>query len=88
MLEEKKEKAQNHYEYLLDNEPVKIDYEKKVGTLHQAIDNIASDKLTPKQKNDFLKTIIRKIIYTPLPPIDDGTRWGKNQYRLDIFLRD
>lgn len=88
MLEEKKEKAQNHYEYLLDNEPVKIDYKKKVGTLHQAIDNIASDKLTPKQKNDFLKTIISKIIYTPLPPIDDGTRFGKHQYRLDIFLKD
>lgn len=88
ILEDKKEKAQAHYEYLLENKPIKIDYKEKVGTLHQAIDNIAADNLTPKQKNDFLKTIISKIVYTPLPPIDDGTRWGKNQYRLDIFLRD
>lgn len=43
-----------------------------------------SDELTAKQKNDFLKTVIDKIIYTQLEPIDNGTRWGKNQYRLDI----
>lgn len=88
LLMEKQEKLKRQYEELLANEPKAIDYKEKVGTLYQAIDAMQSDELTAKQKNDFLKTVIDKVIYTQLEPIDDGTRWGKNQYRLDIFLKD
>ena len=47
-----------------------------------------ADYLSAQQKNDFLKEVVDEIIYTQLPPIDDGSRWGIAQYQLDIHLRD
>lgn len=88
ILMEKQEKLKKQYEEILANEPEAIDYKEKIGTLYQAIDAMKSEELTAKQKNDFLKNIIGSIVYTQLEILDNGTRWGKNQYRLDIFLKN
>ena len=88
ILMEKQEKLKKQYEEILANEPETIDYKEKIGTLYQAIDAMKSEELTAKQKNDFLKNIIGSIVYTQLEILDNGTRWGKNQYRLDIFLKN
>lgn len=85
---EKRAAMTAEYEKLAANAPPDINYNDLIGTLHEAIDAMKADYLSPQQKNDFLKEVVERIVYTSLPPIDDGTHWGKAQFSVDIFLRD
>lgn len=87
-LVEERSQLREAYEAMAASAPPVVNYNSVAGTLYEAIDAMKSETLTPQQKNDFLKEAIDKIVYTALPPIDDGTRWGIPQFKLDVFLRD
>ena len=87
LLAEKRAGLKEQQEELLLNAPAPVSYEELTGTLLEVIGAMRSNTLTAKQKNDFLKTIIDKIIYTAHEPLDDGTQWGCPQFELDIFLK-
>ena len=48
---------------LKDNAPIPVDYTEKIVTLHKLIDMLQDDSISAKSKNDFLKTIVKKIEY-------------------------
>lgn len=87
-LVEERARIREEYEAMSAAAPPVVNYEEVIGTLHEAIEAMRADYLSVQQKNDFLKEVIDKIVYTALPPIDDGTRWGIPQFKLDVFLRD
>lgn len=86
LLAKRREELQTKYSELIEQAPPDISYEEMAGTLYEAIDALNSPTLTPKQKNDFLKEIVEKIVYTPTI-IEDGSQWGKLEFDLDIFLK-
>ena len=88
LLVERRAALREKYEEMKAHTPPVVDYKEVAGTLHEAIEAMKADYLSAQQKNDFLKEVVHEIIYTQLPPIDDGSRWGIAQYQLDIHLRD
>lgn len=87
LLTKRKEELQARYEEFVSQAPPEISYEEMTGTLYEVIDALSSPTLSAKQKNDFLKEIIDKIIYTP-QVVNDGSRWGQLNYDIDIFLKN
>ena len=66
-----------------NSQPVMIDYQEKIYTLHQCIDMIENKEINPKQVNLFLKEIIDHIEMTV---IDLGRQHGSD-VELDIFFK-
>lgn len=66
-----------------NSQPVMIDYQEKIYTLHQCIDMIQNKEINPKQVNLFLKEIIDHIEMTV---IDKGRQHGAD-VELDIFFK-
>lgn len=87
VLAQQRAEVEEEYQKAIESLPEVINYGEIAGTLHQAIGAMKSDLLTAKQKNDFLKAVIDKVIYIEGEPTPDGTRWGKANYDLDIFLK-
>ena len=48
---------------LYSNAPQKVNYESKIATFKKALEYIKDDSVSPKLKNDFLKSFIEKIEY-------------------------
>ena len=86
LLAKRKEELQLRYEEFVLQAPPEMSYEEMTGTLYEVIDALSSPNLSAKQKNDFLKEIVEKIIYTP-EIVEDGSRWGQLNYDIDIFLK-
>lgn len=62
--------------------PKEIDYAEKIVKLESAIAALRNDDLTPKAKNELLKTIIDRIEYEFI----DYEGKGKTIYKLHVFL--
>ena len=62
--------------------PKEINYEDKIVKLHDAIKALRNDTISPKEKNQFLKAIIKRIEYEYIA--HEGK--GKTIYKLHIFL--
>lgn len=80
------------------NVPQKIDYEKKIATLHEAIDMLQDDSIPAEAKNNLLKSIVEKIVYYR-PPAQKMTKeeaegknleahngWYIGDFELDVYL--
>lgn len=63
------------------NMPKEIDYQDKIVKLHDAIDGLRDDTITPEEKNRLLKAIIRRIDYDFIE-----RKRRKTYFRLHIYL--
>lgn len=63
------------------NMPKEIDYQDKIVKLHDAIDGLRDDTITPEEKNRLLKAIVRRIDYDFIE-----RKRRKTYFRLHIYL--
>lgn len=65
--------------------PEAINYEEKIYKLSQAIDILQNDDVPAADKNQFLKSFIKRInYYNDLP--SKGNRYIENSFRLEVFF--
>lgn len=69
--------------------PENVDYAERVDTLTAAIAKLRDPDATPEQKNRLLKSVVDKIEFFGVPPVDKSKGWkkGENAYKLKITLR-
>lgn len=65
--------------------PERIDYEEKIYTFSQALAALKNDKVSAKAKNDFLKAIIEKIVYSNIE--SDRENRFESDIHLQIYLK-
>lgn len=59
-------------------------YEKTIVSLREAVRLLRSDDTTPKEINDFFKSVIKEIRYTRKS--EERSKWDKTPFALEIFL--
>lgn len=83
-LAERREQAKTSLEKALSQSPVVINYEEKIVELSQAVDLLKNPDATAKQKNDFLKTVIKEIRYSR--HTDNHTKLDNTPFSIEVFL--
>lgn len=73
----------NQIKNLQDHQPKIIDYKEKTVTIQHCIEMLNNDSVSPKSKNDFMKTFIDRIEYDV---VDLGRNKGGKPV-LDVFLK-
>lgn len=93
-LADRREELRTSYNKIKSTLPGAVNYEDKVIKLSSAIDILQKPDVSAKIKNDFLKEIIEKIVYTPSGAEKTfgkgrkrGGRWDESTFTLDIFLK-
>ncbi|MDE6658465.1 MAG: recombinase family protein, partial [Oscillospiraceae bacterium] len=71
LLAEQRKKLQQTIQHAEQNQKIQIDYQNRLLKFSEAISCIQNQTISPKEKNDFLKTVISKIIYTRKMPRSD-----------------
>lgn len=83
-IKEEQAKIRLQIETAKNSAPVDVDYEEKLAQLKAAIKCLKSDNSTPKEKNDLLKLVVRRI---EMENLATKKEWGKNQVSLEIFYK-
>lgn len=71
--------------------PENVDYEERVVTLRAAIESMRAGTMAPPEQNRLLRSIVARIDYTGVEPINHQERKGlkrnDNRFTLEITLR-
>ena len=89
-LLKEKEEAEKALEQARIEMPTPIDYERKLVTLHNALDALQNEEMPASEKNRFLKACIERIEYNRAKPQcspTSGKRWEETPIELDIKLK-
>lgn len=96
---EKKKQLETELETASQNEPVNVNYDSVIITLHQAIESLKNPEIPAEVTNKLLKTVIDKIVYTRpkavrVSPEEAKQRgligqngWYRSPFELDIYLK-
>ncbi len=82
----KKEELSSAYNKIASTLPKTINYEEKIVKLSETIEALKDKSISARAKNNFLTSIVEKIVYTPEVE-GKGNRWSEFDFILDVFLR-
>lgn len=96
---EEKQSLENALEIAYNEEPVHIDYNGAISTLHQAIDTLNDDSVSASAKNKILLSVVDRIVYRRPKAIrmtidearEKGVKlaggWYCPDFELDVYLK-
>lgn len=70
--------------------PKGVDYAERIASLEAAIAKLKQPNAAAKEKNRLLRSVVDKIVFTGVPPVDKsvkGWKKGENSFNITVQLR-